>query len=85
MLSWPLIITDYVNKSSALSHICWVSGKYYMEDKDKLPWLPLLFTYSQNFRVSNDELLKATHIQMVTLATESNQPQKHFTMTTNCQ
>lgn len=70
-----------MNRRSPLSHIYWASRKYHMKLKDTLPWLLLLFTCTQGFQVSNDKLLKATHIRMVTLATESNQPQKHFSMT----
>ena len=70
-----------MNRRSPLSPIYWVSRKCRMKHKDTLPWLLLLFTCSQGFQVSNDKLLKTTHIRMVTLATESNQPQKHFGMT----
>lgn len=70
-----------MNRRSPLSPIYWVSRKCHMKHKDTLPWLLLLFTCSQGFQVSNDKLLKATHIRMVTLATESNQPQKYFGMT----
>lgn len=70
-----------MNRRLPLSHIYWASRKCHMKHKDILPWLLLLFTCSQGFQVSNDKLLKATHIRMVTLATESNQPQKHFSMT----
>lgn len=48
--------------------------------EDILPWLLLLFTCSQGFQVSNDKLKGNPH-QDGYLATESNQSQKHLSMT----